>query len=160
MEKHPALKLTPDQHARAVVLAGEGLLREAEQKFDGAARDFTFAQRELVQLVGTIRERRQQWAWLAIGAGTALLVGILISPVLASWLPFGWNGQVAAYIMNADRWGAGAKLMEAHHPEAWQDLESAAALLKPNITAIAACRDAAAKLKKEQHCNIVVPATP
>jgi uncharacterized protein DUF6118 len=65
IEKHPALKLTPEQHARAVVLAGEGLLREAVQKFDGAARDFTFAQRELVQTVGTIRERHQQWEWLA-----------------------------------------------------------------------------------------------
>jgi hypothetical protein len=58
--------LTPDQHARAVVLAGEGLLREAEQKFDGAARDFTFAQRELLQIVGTIRERREQGQWLAV----------------------------------------------------------------------------------------------
>lgn len=158
IEKHPALKLTPDQHARAVVLAGEGLLREAVQKFDGAARDFTFAQRELVQTVGTIRERREQWAWLAIGAGAALLVGILISPVLASWLPFGWDGQVAAYIMRADRWNAGTKLMQAHHPEAWQDLESAAALLKPNIATLAACRDAAAKTKKEQRCSVVVPA--
>jgi hypothetical protein len=158
IEKHPALKLTPDQHARAVVLAGEGLLREAVQKFDGAARDFTFAQRELVQTVGTIRERRQQWAWLAIAAGTAVLVGIFISPVLASWLPFGWDSHVAAYIMQADRWRAGGALMEAASPDAWRDLESAATLLAPNKAALAACRDAATKTKKEQHCGIVVPA--
>jgi uncharacterized protein DUF6118 len=158
IEKHPALKLTPDQHARAAVLAGEGLLREAEQKFDGAARDFTHAQRELVEVVGTIRERRRQWEWLAIAAGTALLVGILISPVLASWLPFGWDGHIAAYIMQADRWRAGGALMEAASPDAWHDLESAASLLKPNVATFAACRDAAAKTKKEQRCILVVAA--
>jgi hypothetical protein len=158
IEKHPALKLTPDQHARAVVLAGEGLLREAVQKFDGAARDFTFAQRELVQMVGTIRERREQWAWLAIGAGTALLVGILISAVLASWLPFGWDGQVAAYIMRADRWNAGGALMQAQNPDAWSALMNAGKLSVDNKAALAACRDAAAKTKKEQRCVLVVPA--
>jgi|SRR5579859_4130592 len=158
IEKHPALKLTPDQHARAVVLAGEGLLREAEQKFDGAARDFTHAQRDLVEVVGTIRGRREQWAWLAIGAGTAMLVGILISPVLASWLPFGWDGQVAAYIMRADRWDAGSALMKAQSPEAWNVLMAAGKLTADNSAALAACRDAAAKAKKEQRCGIVVPA--
>lgn len=157
IEKHPALKLTPDQHARAVVLAGEGLLREAEQKFDGAARDFTRAQRELVEVVGTIHERHQQWEWLAWTGLGAFVLGLLISPMFARVLPFGWDGQVAAFIMNADRWDAGAALMKAHHPEAWRDLESAAALLKPNIAALAACRDAAAKTRKEQHCGIVVP---
>ena len=48
--------------------------------------------------------------------------------------------------------------MRAHHPEAWRDLESAAALLGPNIAALAACREAAAKTKKEQRCTVVVPA--
>jgi hypothetical protein len=78
--------------------------------------------------------------------------------MFARVVPFGWDGQVAAFIMNADRWNAGTKLMQTHHPEAWRDLESAAALLKPNIATLAACRDAAAKTKKEQHCGIVVPA--
>lgn len=158
IEKHPALKLTPDQHARAVVLAGEGLLREAVQKFDGAARDFTHAQRELLQTVGTVRDRREQWQWLAVATVTALLVGILISPVLASWLPFGWDGQVAAYIMRADRWNAGGALMQAQNPDAWSALMNAGKLSVDNQAALAACRDAAAKTKKEQRCTLVVPA--
>jgi Family of unknown function (DUF6118) len=157
MEKHPALKLTPEQHARAVVLAGEGLLREAVQKFDGAARDFTFAQRELVQTVGTIRERHQQWEWLAWTGIAAFFLGLLISPMFARVLPFGWDGQVAAFIMNADRWGAGAKLMEAASPEAWQELQAEAALFQPNAAAITACRAAATKAKQPQRCSIEVP---
>jgi hypothetical protein len=88
----------------------------------------------------------------------AFIVGLLISPLFARVLPFGWNGHVAAFIMNADRWNAGTELMQAHHPQALRDLESAAALLRPNIAALAACRKAAPKTKKEQHCGIVVPA--
>jgi hypothetical protein len=157
MEKHPALKLTPEQHARAVVLAGEGLLREAEQKFDGAARDFTFAQRELVQLVGTIRERHQQWEWLAWTGIAAFFLGLLISPMFARLLPFGWDAQVAAFIMNADRWEAGSALMKAQSPEAWNVLMAAGKLTADNSAALGACRDAAAKAKKEQRCSVVVP---
>ncbi len=158
IEKHPALKLTPDQHARAVVLAGEGLLREAEQKFDGAARDFTFAQRELVEVVGTIRERHQQWQWLAWTALGAFFLGLLISPMFARVLPFGWDGQIAAFIMNADRWDAGSALMKAQSPEAWNVLIAAGKLTAGNSAALGVCREAAAKTKKEQRCSIVVPA--
>jgi hypothetical protein len=158
IEKHPALKLTPEQHARAVVLAGEGLLREAVQKFDGAARDFTFAQRELVQTVGTIHERHQQWEWLAWTGIAAFFLGLLISPMFARLLPFGWDGQVAAFIMNADRWDAGSALMKAQSPEAWDVLMAAGKLTADNSAALVACREVAAKLKKEQRCGIVVPA--
>jgi hypothetical protein len=88
----------------------------------------------------------------------ALIVGLIISPVLARTLPFGLDGEVAAFIMQADRWNAGATLMQAQSPDAWRDLEFAAELLTPNKSTLAACRDAAAKTKKEQHCSIVVPA--
>jgi hypothetical protein len=88
----------------------------------------------------------------------AVLFSLLAAPIFARLLPFGIDGRMAATIMGADRWTAGAALMAAHHPEAWRDLESAAALLRPNIAALAACRDAAAKTKKEQHCSIIVPA--
>ena len=160
MEKHPALKLTPEQHARAVVLAGEGLLREAEQKFDGAARDFTFAQRELVQLVGTIRERHQQWEWLAWTGIAAFFLGLLISPMFARVLPFGWDGQIAAFIMNAGRWDAGSALMKAQSPEAWDVLMASGKLTADNSAALGTCRETAAKTKKEQRCVVVVPPAP
>jgi hypothetical protein len=133
-----------------------GLLDAEADRICGAER-YQY-QRELVQMVGTIRERREQWAWLVIGAGAALLVGILISPVLASWLPFGWDGQVAAYVMRADRWNAGGALMQAQNPDAWSALMNAGKLSVDNQAALVACREAAAKTKKEQRCSVVVPA--
>jgi hypothetical protein len=134
------------------------MIRDSVRSLDTAVRAAESERRELASLIGSMRGQRQQWKWLAWTGGAALLLGFLISPIFARWLPFGWDGQVAAFIMRADRWRAGAALMAAASPEAWQDLESAATLLKPNIATLAACRDAAAKSKKEQHCTLVVPA--
>ena len=93
--------------------------------------------------------------WTGIGA---FILGLLISPMFSRVLPFGWDGHVAALIMNADRWGAGTALMQAGNPEAWRGLMDDFNFVKSNQAAIGTCRDAAAKAKKEQHCGIVVPA--
>jgi hypothetical protein len=92
--------------------------------------------------------------WTGIAA---FFLGLLISPVFARVLPFGWDGQVAAFIMNSDRWDAGSALMKAQSPEAWNVLMVASRLTAANAASLAACRDAAAKTKKEQHCTLVVP---
>jgi len=42
--------------------------------------------------------------------------------------------------------------------QAWDVLMAAVNLTVDNSTALAACREAAAKAKKEQHCTLVVPA--
>jgi hypothetical protein len=93
-----------------------------------------------------------------IAAAIALVVGLGMSPFLARLLPFGIDGRIAATIMGTDRWSAGAALMAAQSPEAWRDLKAAAELLTPNKPVLAACRDAAVKTRKEQHCTVVMPA--
>jgi hypothetical protein len=158
IEQHPAIRTTPAQYNQAIAAAGEGLMHKSVRELDSAKVAAVEQRRELAAMIGTMRGRWKQWEWLAWTGSGAFFLGLLISPVFARVLPFGWNGHVAAFIMQADRWNAGTKLMQAHHPEAWRDLESAAALLRPNIAALAACREAAAKTKKEQHCGIVVPA--
>jgi hypothetical protein len=93
-------------------------------------------------------------------ATLALAFGLLSAPVFARLLPFGFDGHVAAFIMRGDRWHAGEALMQAQSPKAWTNLAAAAELFKPpNAATLEACREAAAKTKKEQHCTIVVPAT-
>jgi Family of unknown function (DUF6118) len=158
IEQHPAIRTTPAQYNQAIAAAGEGLMHKAVRELDSATGAAMNERRELAAMIGTMRGQWKQWEWLGWTGITAFFLGLLISPMLARVLPFGWDGHVAAFIMNADRWNAGTQLMQAHHPEAWRDLESAAVLLRPNIAALAACRDAAAKAKKEQHCGIVVPA--
>jgi hypothetical protein len=158
IERHPALRMPPAQFGEAVARAGSGVMREAASQLDQARREAERTTQTLAAIIGAARTQDRQLKWLTITAAIALTVGLIISPFIGRLLPFGWDGEVAAFIMNADRWHAGGALMQAQSPEAWRDLESAASLLLPNKAALAACRDAAAKTKKDQHCVLVVPA--
>lgn len=149
IEQHPAITMTPAQHQRALVVAGGDMIRDSVRSLDTAVRAAENERRELAGLIGSMRGQRKQWEWLAWTGGAALILGLIISPVIARWLPFGLDGRIAAFIMQADRWQAGVDLMQASSPEALADLNAAAQLLKSNKDALAACRDAAAKTKKE-----------
>jgi hypothetical protein len=158
IERHPALRIAPADYPEAIARAGGTVMREAANQLDQARRASERTTQELAALVGVARLKERQQKWLLSTAAGALIVGLIISPVLARALPFGLDGRLAAFMMRADRWNAGAALMQTQNPDAWGNLESAASLLAPNKVALAACRDAAAKTKKEQHCSVVVPA--
>ena len=158
IEKHPALRLTPEQHQQAVAQAGNVLMREAVQKLDRAAQDAERERHQLAGLIGTVRKQDAQRNWLLWAASGALAVGLLVSPFVAGVLPFGLDSAVAAVIMRADRWNAGVALMQAGSPDGWRSLADASNLVRVNQEALAACREAADKAKKEQRCTITVPA--
>jgi hypothetical protein len=159
IERHPALRVPPAQFGEAVARAGSGAMREAANQLDQARRDSERTTLALAETIGSARTQDRQRKWVMITAAVALTGGIIVSPFLARLLPFGIDGRMAATIMGSDRWNAGAALMAAQSPEAWRDLEAAAELLTSNKTALAACRDAAGKTKKEQRCTLVVPAS-
>jgi hypothetical protein len=69
----------------------------------------------------------------------AVILGLLISPLFARLLPFGLEAQVAAFILRADRWNAGAALMQAQSPEAWRALMDASKLTSDNSAALEGC---------------------
>jgi len=158
IEQHPSLRLTPEQHQQAVAQAGNMLMREAVQKLDRAAQDAERERHQLAGLIGTVRKQDAQRNWLLYAASGALVVGLLVSPFVAGALPFGGDSAVAAVIMNANRWNAGIALMQAGSPDGWRGLADASNLVRVNQEALAACREAAAKAKKEQRCTITVPA--
>jgi Family of unknown function (DUF6118) len=158
IEQHPAIRTTPAQYTHAITVAGEGLITQARRELEVAKSAAIAERRELAAMIGTMRGKWKQWEWLGWTGIGAFTLGVLISPILARALPFGWDGQVAAYIMRADRWNAGAALMEAQSPEAWHELAGASELVRSNTAAIGACRAAAATVKKSQRCTIEVPA--
>jgi len=158
IEQHPVLRTTPAQYNQAIAAAGEGLITKSVREFDSAKAAAVAERRVLAAMIGTMRGRWKQWEWLGWTGIAAFILGLLISPMFARALPFGWDGHIAAFIMNADRWGAGTALMQAGNPEAWRGLMNDFNLVKSNQEAIGACVGAAAKTKKEQHCSIVVSA--
>jgi hypothetical protein len=93
---------------------------------------------------------------VAIFAAIGLVVGLVLSPLFASALPFGLNGRVAALVMRDSRWNAGEALMAAESPQGWETLRAAAAIMKANQTRLEACRASAAKTGKSQVCTVFV----
>src|SRR5712691_4587039 len=112
-EQHPAIRTTPAQYNQAIAAAGEGLMHKSVRELDSAKALAVEERRELAAMIGTMRGRWKQWEWLAWTGSGAFFLGVLISPVFARVLPFGWDGHVAAFIMQADRWNAGTELMQA-----------------------------------------------
>jgi hypothetical protein len=157
IEEHPALRMTPEQHQAAIAQASNGLMRETVASFYQATKVAERERDQLAAMIGSARAQDKQLKWLLWTAGIALLFGLLVSPVFARLLPFGLDGQVAAFIMRGDRLEAGAALMQAGNPEGWRRMAGDLKLLKTNQETLVACRDAAAKTKKEQRCTIVVP---
>jgi len=157
IEEHPGIRLTPAQYTQAMAAAGEGLMQKSVRELDSAKAAAVAERRELAAMIGTLRGQSKQWQWLDWTAAAAFLLGLLISPNLARVLPFGGDGHLAAFIIRADRWNAGGALMEAQDPQACRSLSGALKLTGDNQVVLAACREAAAKTKKVQHCGIIVP---
>jgi hypothetical protein len=158
IEQHPAIRTTPAQYHQALAAAGEGLMHKSVRELDSAKVAAVAERRELAAMIGTMRGQWKQWEWLGWTGIGAFILGLLISPVFARVLPFGWDGHVAAFIMQADRWNAGTALMQAGNPAAWRALMNDFNLVKSNQATIGTCLEAAAKTKKEQHCSVIVPA--
>jgi len=161
IDKHPVLKMTPEQYRQAIAQAGQGLMREAERKFDEATREAEREREQLAELIGTVRRQDEQqrvlWRMGSSCLGVALVLGLVLSPYLVSVLFWGsWQTGVAAIVMNADRWDAGAALMKAEDPAEWKKLVNDWDLMQRNQKEIAACREEAAKTKKTQRCTITV----
>ncbi len=105
-----------------------------------------------------MREKRDQVFWLAAVFVGTFVFTLFASPVLLGELPFGWNTNAAATVMQADRWDAGSALMQAANPQGWQDLVAASALVRANQDTLAACRQAADNDAKDRRCTIIVKA--
>ena len=60
IEKHPALRLTPEQHRQAIAREGNELMRDAAGKFQAATLEQNRARGELAGMIGTMRGRRDQ----------------------------------------------------------------------------------------------------
>ena len=156
IEKHPALRLTPEAYGQAIADAGATVMGEAGQKLDNAALDHDRARGELAGMVGTLRGKRKQLFWLISVPVLVFVVTMLSSPVLLQKLPFGWNTRAAAMVMNNDRWDAGMALMQVANPTGWKNVVDAWNLVQANKGALTSCQETAVKEGKDMSCTIIV----
>jgi hypothetical protein len=112
----------------------------------------------LAEIVGAARDQRAQKRVLLRALGIGAAAGFLLFPLLGAFAPGG--SYLAAWATGtADRWQAGAELMQAANPAGAQALSQASRLVNANAEALQACAEAAQKAGKEQKCAVVVPAT-
>jgi hypothetical protein len=156
MGQHPALRMTPADHHRAVAQTGADLMRGALQSFERATQAADGERRQLSAMIGTARAQESQFKVVALVAGIALLIGLVLSPIFASILPFGLNARVAALVMRNDRWNAGAALMAAQNPQGWNELGAAEDLVKANRERLLACQAVATRAGRSQTCSVLV----
>jgi hypothetical protein len=156
IEAHPTVRMTPDQFGQAITRTGRELMNEVAQKYDRARQDAERERHQIAGMIGTLRGKRDQMFWLAAVFVGTLLFTLFTSPVLLGELPFGWNTNAAATVMQADRWDAGSALMQAASPQGWQNLVAASALVRANQDTVAACQQAANNDGKDHRCSITV----
>jgi hypothetical protein len=165
MEAQPALTRTPEAYAAAIRQAGADAVGEAVRKLNEATGETAQTGQQLAGMIGSARSQQAQRGtlfWIGLAAFVlALLLGLFGSPYLARELPFGWSNRVAAIVMGADPWRAGIALMQAAHPNQWENLVAPYNLINgdpANAKAVTACRAEAVKTHKPQMCRIVVKA--
>jgi hypothetical protein len=156
IEAHPAVRMTPDQFGQAMTRTGRELMNEVAQKYDRARQDAERERHQLAGMIGTLRGRRDQVFLLEAVCFATFVFTLFASPVLLGELPFGWNTNAAATVMQADRWDAGSALMQAASPQGWQDLVAASALVRANQAALRACHEAADNNGKDKKCMIIL----
>ena len=156
IEQHAVIRMTAEQYRQVLENAGSALVQDATRRVQEASWAVQAEAKRLAEIAGAVRDKRRQLDVVAYAAGAALLVGILLSPLLARLLPFGLDERVAALVLHRNRWDAGAALMAADNPGSYHALREAADLIRVNQAALEQCREAATKTKKEQHCTILM----
>ena len=119
MEAHPALRLTPDLHARQIAAGVRAARDEASDSAAAAARRLQEAARTLGEMIGAARtateQRRRVFIALAIGAA----LGFVAWWPLTAVLPWGGGDWLAATLIGGGPWRAGQTLMREADPGTW-----------------------------------------
>lgn len=148
---YPSLRLTPDQHARAIERAKEGTFQEVIRQLRDEAGAIR-REREALGEIGThARNRERQRLWLA----GAVLVGLLAYPLVAATLP-GGSYLAAMATGTFNRWQAGIGLMHVADPEGARSIARATRIVSANAEALRGCAEAARKAGREQKCAVLV----
>jgi hypothetical protein len=158
IEATPMLKMTPQAYGQGIRQAGMSASQEMQTAFQKAISEVREERQVLARIIGQSRHQEQQSWWL-LGVGLmCLVVGLGVSPVLASLLPSSVGTRVASFIVGEeDRWHSGSMMMAIDNPQGWQQVLQASQLVAANRDRIAACQKAASSLEQGQkNCLITV----
>jgi hypothetical protein len=158
IEESPPIKHGHEHYLRTFERSGESLVRTAALQFQNESRDFQRVTRDLVEHLSSAREREAQNHWLWMTGLAGVVVGAVATLFLPRLLPGSVAPVVASIVMAKSPWHAGMELMAYDSWQGWERVSSADQLFETNREELAACRQMAIKVGKDQTCTITVPA--
>ena len=120
IEVKPALKLTPSGFQAELKTAVGAAALASGVELQAATRRAEALAGELKGLVEGARERGEQRVWLWSVGLSGALAGAALWIVAAGVLPRGAGHWLAALLVGGSRWEAGAQLIHAVDPVAWE----------------------------------------
>jgi len=164
LARRPAMKLTPDQMADQIAVAGEEARAEESAAIKQARERMEKATMELEGLIGkaaTIREQRRRLAWMGGGGFIAgVILWSFLPGAIARAAPAGWHWpeHFARQVLGeSSLWQAGSRMMRADHSDAGLAMTQAVAILRENRNAIRACGRRAPRNHAVISCGVNVP---
>ena len=156
------IEVAADRYVRKFEESGTAMLSAAITVFSKSAHELQGVSEELGERLVLAKGRyvRLKFLGLAGGGGAAIgaVAGVLMALFLPAMFPSPVAPRVAALVMRQEPWVAGMTLMRFASAEGWSRVASADELFEANHAAVSACRELAAKTKRDQKCPITVAA--
>lgn len=163
IERQPAMQMTPEDFEARMTAAAARARRDDEVLIVAAKRERGEAIRDLRAIIGTAHtiyeQKRLRWWYVGGGLLAGCLLWSVLPGVVARILPTSWHlpERIAARTVRGPTlWEAGARIMQADSPEAWQSIAEAAEMRRDNREAIDACVQRAVKARQPVRCMIRV----
>ena len=156
------IEVAADRYVRKFEESGTAMISAAITVFSRSAHELQGVSEELGERLALAKGRyvRRKFLGFAGGCGAAIgaLAGVVMTLFLPAMFPLSAAPRVAALVMRQEPWEAGMKLMKFASAEGWSRVASADELVETNRATVSACREAAAKTKRDQKCPITVAA--
>lgn len=162
---HPAMQLTPDSLGARIEAVAESARRSDHDRIKQARTDLNHAAQDMRAVTAQAQTAGEQRQQLFQVAGGCVLVGIFLWSFLpgtiARTMPESWHWpeRIATRMVGASSiWDAGAGMMQAGDPQAWNALLHAADIQRDNREAIEACRKSATTTRQPVRCTVRIRA--
>ncbi|MGO9358168.1 MAG: DUF6118 family protein [Xanthobacteraceae bacterium] len=156
------IEVAADRYVKKFEESGTAMLSAAITVFGESSHELRGVSEKLGERLALAKGRyvRLKFLGLAGGGGAAIgaLAGIVTTLFLPAMFPSPVAPRVAALVMRQEPWEAGMDLMKFASAEGWSRVASADELFEANSATVSACREAAAKTKRDQKCPITVAA--
>ena len=119
MERQPALTLTPASFRAEIDTVTRVAAGTVSLPFVDAVHRMQSVTRDLTELAGRVRERREQRMWMLTAGALGLIVGVGLWYVAGGLLPRSAGDWIAASLIGGSKWQAGATLMQESSPASW-----------------------------------------